>query len=59
MYISLADLLVNIHLNAYESKINGVMANINNLIVFVLSYFPFLYAGLVSDLEVIYSIGWV
>jgi hypothetical protein len=59
MYISIADLLINIHLNAYESKMGGIMTKLNDLIVFLLSYFPFLYAGgLIFDLELVYKIGW-
>jgi hypothetical protein len=59
MYIALADLLINIHLNAYESKMSGIVTKINDLIVFLLSYFPFLYAGgFVADPELVYQIGW-
>ena len=58
VYISLADLLINSHLNAYENKLGGIIAKINDMIVFLLSYFPILYAGLISDQDVIYKIGW-
>ena len=58
LYISLADLLINFHLNAYESKLVGITAKINDLIVFLLSYFPIFYAGLISDQDLIYKIGW-
>jgi len=51
-------MLINFHLNAYESKLGGITAKINDLIVFLLSYFPILYAGLISDQDVIYKIGW-
>ena len=34
------------------------MAKINDFIVFLLSYFPFLYAGLVTNPEDRYKIGW-
>jgi hypothetical protein len=55
MYLALADLLMNIHLNAYASKIDSVLTKINDLIVFLLSYFPFLYAGgLVTNPELVY-----
>ena len=59
MYISLADLLMNCHLNAFESKMSSIIAKINDLLVFLLSYFPLLYAGgLVTDPELAYQIGW-
>jgi hypothetical protein len=59
MYIALTDLIINIHLNAYESKMAGIVTKINDLIVFLLSYFPFLYAGgFVADPELVYQIGW-
>ena len=59
MYISLLDLLMNFHLNAYESSIMGILAKMNDFIVFLLSYFPFLYAGFIADPDLIYQIGWV
>ena len=34
------------------------MAKINDFIVFLLSYFPFLYAGLVTDPNDRYNVGW-
>ena len=59
MYISLTDLLMNFHLNAFESKISSLTAKINDIIVFLLSYFPLLYAGgLVTDPDLAYQIGW-
>jgi len=30
----------------------------NKIIVYLLSYFPFLYAGFIHDTELIYNIGW-
>ena len=59
MYISLADVLMNFHLNAYESKLNDIVEKTNKVTVFLLSYFPFLYAGIIQDTELIYKIGWV
>jgi hypothetical protein len=59
MYLSLVDVLVNFHLSAYESKMSDFVAKINDIIVFLLSYFPVLYAGLIQDTELIYQIGWV
>ena len=58
MYISLADVTMNFVLNAFESQTNNNMAKINDSIVFVLSYFPFMYTDLVPDPEVRYKIGW-
>jgi len=58
MYLSLADLLVNFHLNALNSKMRRVMSKINDTFVFLFSYFPFVYSGLVLDAETIYDIGW-
>jgi hypothetical protein len=58
MYLSLADVLVNFHLNAFNSKIRGMMSKINDTFVFLFSYFPFLYSGLVLNSEKIYDIGW-
>jgi hypothetical protein len=57
MYISLADVLMNFHFNAFESKNGGIVAKINDFNVFFLSYFPFMYAGLVPDPDVRYNIG--
>ena len=45
-------------LNAYESQKSNNVAKINDVIVFVLSYFPFIYEGLVPNPEDRYSIGW-
>ena len=58
MYLSLADVLVNYHLNAYESKVGSLMSKINDFIVFFISYFPFVYSGLVLNPERRYDIGW-
>jgi hypothetical protein len=51
MYLSLADVLVNFHLNAFESNTRGIMAKFNDIVVFLLSYFPFVYSSLVPDPE--------
>jgi hypothetical protein len=59
MYLSLVDVLMNFHLSAYESKMSDFVAKINDIIVFLLSYFPVLYAGLIQDTELIYQIGLV
>ena len=58
MYLSLYDLSMNFHLNAYENYLNDIVAKINNIIVWLLSFFPFLYAGFIQDTELIYKIGW-
>jgi hypothetical protein len=58
MYLSLADVLVNFHLNAFESTARSIVAKINDIVVFILSYFPFLYSGLVPNPESRYEIGW-
>jgi hypothetical protein len=58
MYLSLADLLVNFHLNAFESTVRSIMAKVNDIFVFLLSYFPFVYSGLVPNPESRYEIGW-
>jgi hypothetical protein len=58
MYLSLADVLVDFYLNAFNSKMRGVMSKINDTFVYLFSYFPFLYSGLVLDPETIYDIGW-
>ena len=58
MYLSLADMLMTFHLNAYESKTRSMVAKINGILVFLLSYFPFVYSGLVDDPKQKYDIGW-
>ena len=58
MYLSLADVLVNFHLNAFESTARSIMAKVNDMFVFLLSYFPFVYSGLVPNPESRYEIGW-
>jgi Kef-type K+ transport system membrane component KefB len=58
MYLSLADVLVNFHLNAFESTVRSIMAKVNDIVVFFLSYFPFVYSGLVLDPKSRYEIGW-
>jgi hypothetical protein len=40
--ISLADAIINCSLNAYENKMNGLIAKINDFIVLIMSYFPLL-----------------
>jgi hypothetical protein len=59
MYLAFLDLLMNFHLNALKSYLHDIAAKFNDVVVFLLSYFPFLYAGLNSDTELIYTIGWV
>ena len=59
MYLSLYDVSMNFHLNAYESYMNDIVDKINKIIVWLLSFFPFLYAGIIQDTELIYKIGWV
>jgi hypothetical protein len=58
MYLSLYDVSMNFHLNAYESFMNDIVEKINKIIVWLLSFFPFLYAGIIQDTELIYKIGW-
>ena len=58
MYLSLADMLMTFHLNVFESMTRSMVAKINSILVFLLSYFPFVYSGLVFDPETIYDIGW-
>ena len=59
MNLALVDILINFHLNAYESKLSDLVAKINDTVVFLLSYFPFLYCGIIQYTEVIYKVGWV
>ncbi len=59
MYLALYDVSMNFHLNAYESYLNDIVQKINNIVVWLLSFFPFLYAGIIQDTELIYKIGWV
>ena len=59
MYLAFLDLLMNFYLNALKSYLHDIMTKFNNVVVFLLSYFPFLYAGLNSDTELIYKIGWI
>ena len=58
MYLSLADILMTFHHNAFESKTRSMVAKINGILVFLLSYFPFVYSGLVHDPKQKYDIGW-
>jgi hypothetical protein len=58
MNLSLADLLMNFHWNAYESKLSDFVAKVNDIVVWLLSYFPFLYCGVIQDTEIIYQVGW-
>ena len=58
MYLSLADVIMNFHLKAFESKTRSIMEKINSIFVFLLSYFPFVYSGLVHEPEQKYEIGW-
>ena len=59
MYLALYDVSMNFHLNAYESYLNDIVEKINKILVWLLSFFPFLYAGFIQDTELIYKIGWV
>lgn len=59
MYLALADMLMNFHWNAYESKFSDFVAKVNDIVVLLLSYFPFLYCGIIQDTEIIYQVGWV
>ena len=59
MYLAFLDLLMNFNLNALKSYLHNIMAKFNDIVVWLLSYFPFLYAGLHTDTELIYKIGWV
>jgi len=47
MYLALYDVSMNFHLNAYESYLNDIVQKINNIIVWLISFFPFLYAGII------------
>ena len=58
MYLALYDVCFEFHLNAHENKLNGNVEKINKIIVYLLSYFPFLYSGFIHDTELIYNIGW-
>jgi hypothetical protein len=57
--LSLVDACVTYHLNPYESAMGGFMAKLNNTLVLVLSYFPFLFTNLVPDPEARYQAGWI
>jgi hypothetical protein len=59
MYLALYDVSMNFHMNAYESYLNDIVEKTNKIIVWLLSFFPFLYAGIIQDTELIYKIGWV
>jgi len=58
MYLALSDLCFEFNLDAYESALNGRVEKFNKIIVYLLSYFPFLYSGFIHDTELIYNIGW-
>ncbi len=59
MYIALHDVSMNFHLKAYESYLNDLVEKINKIIVWILSFFPFLYTGIIQDTDLIYKIAWV
>ncbi len=59
LWLGLADVSVTFHLNALATKMTANMAKLNDFIVFLLSYFPILYAGAINDPELAYQIGWV
>jgi hypothetical protein len=58
LFLGLADVSMTFHLNAYATKMTANMTKINDFIVFLLSYFPILYAGSINDPELAYQIGW-
>jgi hypothetical protein len=58
MYLAFLDLIMNFYLNALKSYLHDIVAKFNDVVVFLLSYFPFLYTSLNSDTELIYKIGW-
>ena len=58
MYLSHADMAMKFYLNAFESKTRSIIEKINGIFVFLLSYFPFVYSGLVHEPEQKYDIGW-
>ena len=59
MYLALYDVIMNFHINAYESYLNEIVEKTNKIIVWLLSFFPFIYSGFVQDTETIYKMGWV
>jgi hypothetical protein len=59
VFLSLADACITYHLNPYEKAISGYMAKLNNTIVLILSYFPFMFTNLVPDPEARYQAGWI
>jgi hypothetical protein len=59
LFLGLADVSMEFHLNAYANNMTANMAKIKDFIVFLLSYFPILYEGLINDPELAYRIGWV
>ncbi len=58
LWLGLADVSMTFHLNAFATKMTGNMAKLNDFIVFLLSYFPMIYAGAINDPELAYQIGW-
>jgi len=58
MYLAFYDACIDFHLNAHESKLNDIVEKANKIVVYLLSYFPFLYSGFIHDTELIYNIGW-
>ena len=59
MYIALADAIINCYYLACVNKIDGVVITFNNFVVLILTYFPYLYAGLIPDPEVRIYAGWI
>jgi hypothetical protein len=59
MYLAILDLLMNFHLSALNRYFHDIVAKFNDFVVWLLSYFPFVYASLNSDTELVYKIGWV
>jgi hypothetical protein len=59
MYLALADAIINWTYLACESRLDGIVATFNNFVVLILSYFPYLYAGLIPYPEARYEAGWM
>ena len=59
MYLALADAIINWTYLACLSRLDGIVATLNNFLVLILSYFPYLYAGLIPDPEARYQAGWI
>ncbi len=51
VYLSLIDVCVKIELSPYESRIGGIMEQMNDFFVLTLSYFTFLFTDLIQSQE--------